>query len=227
MSRDYAEMERAFIAALEADTGRDLAAWMGAIDALGPLGRNDIIDWLRRQRFTFARASWIERIHHNGGRPIYEGEAKEAAAARPAPRRRAAVHRSDADAAAPAAPAAPPSPGDAALIESLAARAKGYRPLFHLLTRSLARAVPGLALVPEADHVSLRAPAEFGAIEVTAKGLRLALALGEEEGSAGLEPVRLRRPAGALTHQVALDDARQVTPALLALAATAARRVAG
>jgi hypothetical protein len=74
MAVDYEAKERAFIESLKPDTGRDLAEWMAAIDAAGLGHRNDIIDWLRQQGFLFAKASWIERIHHNGGRPIY-GEA--------------------------------------------------------------------------------------------------------------------------------------------------------
>ncbi len=71
MTTDYAEMEREFLSSLEADTGRDLAAWMSAIREQNLAHRNDIIDWLRHQGFMFAWASWLERIHHNGGRPIY------------------------------------------------------------------------------------------------------------------------------------------------------------
>lgn len=74
MAVDYEAKERAFIESLKPDTGRDLAEWMAAIDAAGLGHRNDIIDWLRQQGFLFAKASWIERIHHNGGKPIY-GEA--------------------------------------------------------------------------------------------------------------------------------------------------------
>ncbi len=71
MSTDWREKEREFLASLEADTGRDLAAWMALIAAQQLPHRNDIIDWLRRQGFMFSRASWLERIHHNGGQPIY------------------------------------------------------------------------------------------------------------------------------------------------------------
>jgi hypothetical protein len=71
MSTDYAEKERDFVASLDADTGRDLAGWMTAISNSGHTERNAIIDWLRLQGFQFAWASWLERIHHNGGRLIY------------------------------------------------------------------------------------------------------------------------------------------------------------
>jgi hypothetical protein len=71
MGTDYAGKERTFIAGLEADTGCGLDAWMRAIDQSGLSERNDIIDWLRQNGFTFSNASWIERIHHNGGRLVY------------------------------------------------------------------------------------------------------------------------------------------------------------
>ncbi len=71
MSRNYAEMEREFLENLKADTGRDLAEWMATIDGQSFAHRNDAIDWLRQQGFLFAWASWLERIHNNGGDPIY------------------------------------------------------------------------------------------------------------------------------------------------------------
>ena len=73
MSIDYGERERQFLATLEADSGKSLDAWMTAISAQGLTHRNDIIDWLRRQGFMFSKASWLERIHNNGGKPIYDG----------------------------------------------------------------------------------------------------------------------------------------------------------
>jgi hypothetical protein len=71
MGIDYAEKEREFLASLEEETGRTLEAWMSAISAQSLTERNDIIEWLRRQGFMFAKASWLERIHHNGGKPVY------------------------------------------------------------------------------------------------------------------------------------------------------------
>lgn len=71
MSTDYEDKEREFLEYLKADTGRDLAEWMHAITKANLAHRNEIIDWLRQQGFIFSWASWLERIHHNGGRPIY------------------------------------------------------------------------------------------------------------------------------------------------------------
>ena len=88
MARDLAEQERAFILALSADTGRDLDAWMQAIAASGHSARNDIIDWLRHQGFSFSNASWLERIHHNGGQLIYAGGETRAPSSGRAPQTR-------------------------------------------------------------------------------------------------------------------------------------------
>ncbi|MCH9765388.1 MAG: hypothetical protein K0U34_05285 [Alphaproteobacteria bacterium] len=74
MSMDYAKKEQAFLDALKQDTGHDLGEWLILIGAEDLEERNDIIDWLRQQGFTFSRASWLERIYHNGGQPIYADE---------------------------------------------------------------------------------------------------------------------------------------------------------
>src|SRR5262245_34835186 len=71
MARDEEEEEREFLADLEGRTGRDLAQWMAAITEQHFTDKNETIDWLRAQGLPFARASWLERIHSNGGRPIY------------------------------------------------------------------------------------------------------------------------------------------------------------
>src|SRR5262249_15786554 len=71
MAKDEREEEREFLAGLKTRTGRDLAEWMAAIAAQGFADKNEVIDWLRRQGLPFARASGLERIHKNGGNPIY------------------------------------------------------------------------------------------------------------------------------------------------------------
>ena len=68
MAADYAEKEREFLDSLEADTGKDLGAWMAAISGAGLGHRNDIIDWLRRQGFTFSRASNFISLVRNQSR---------------------------------------------------------------------------------------------------------------------------------------------------------------
>ncbi|MDZ4843396.1 MAG: hypothetical protein SH859_14820 [Hyphomicrobium aestuarii] len=75
MTSHFVDKERAFVDGLEVETGRSLGVWMIEIEASGLTARNDIIDWLRQRGFTFAKASWLERIHHNGGALIYAGVA--------------------------------------------------------------------------------------------------------------------------------------------------------
>ena len=98
MSTNYGEMERQFLETLKADTGRDVNEWMAAIAAEKLATRNEIIDWLRRQRFTFSKASWLERIHNNGGKPLYENGSSARKTARP---NRAAECRKTAASCAP------------------------------------------------------------------------------------------------------------------------------
>lgn len=106
MARDLGEQERAFVDALASDTGRDLSAWMQAIADSGHTARNDIIDWLRHQGFTFSNASWLERINHNGGQLIYGGMDTRAIAVE-----RVAVRpRTPATTAGPPPPQGEPSP---------------------------------------------------------------------------------------------------------------------
>lgn len=113
MARDLGEQERAFVHSLAQDTGRDLSGWMRAIAESGHAKRNDIIDWLRHQGFTFSNASWLERIHHNGGALIYGDQAPALAIDRSITEPRARVS---------AAPA-PPAPAETAAADAVAAQA--------------------------------------------------------------------------------------------------------
>jgi hypothetical protein len=112
MSTDYGEKERQFLETLKGDTGRDVAEWMAAIAAEKLEGRNAIIDWLRRQGFMFSKASWLERIHNNGGKPIYENSGSLRRTARPRSVTTPAAPPAVASTAPPSAPppAAEPPP---------------------------------------------------------------------------------------------------------------------
>ena len=167
MTGDEREEEREFLADLKARSGRDLAEWMAAIAAHGFADKNETIDWLRAQGFPFARASWLERIHSNGGRPIYMRCAARAG-------RRAESRR---------LPCRGPLPyrvrraqREAADLEKLIAAAKGYRPLYQLLEAEIRKAVPGVAVMPKAGYISFAAPHEFAAATLHATELRLGLA---------------------------------------------------
>jgi hypothetical protein len=221
MAKGEREEEEALLADLKARTGRDLAEWMAAITAQGFTDKNETIDWLRSQGIPFARASWLERIHNNGGKPIY--------ADRPAkPERKAAIDPARTAAPEPPAkPQQPVAPADAAALEKLIAAAKGYRPLYQLLEAELRRAVPGLSLVPRSNYISLAAPREFAALAPSASELRLGLDLGERIFDAYLQKARLKGVGSAITHMIVLTDARQVNADLMELIKAANARVNG
>jgi hypothetical protein len=217
MAGDEREEERQFLAELEARSGRDLAAWMAAIAAQGFADKNDTIDWLRAQGFPFARASWLERIHNNGGRPIYmDGP--------PAP---AAEPRSQAPAVKPTPAARAPSRREAAELEKLLAAAKGYRPLYELLEAEIRRAIPGVGVVPKAGYIAFAAPREFAALTLHATELRLGLDLGTRPFDDTLLKARMRGPGAAISHMLVLIDARQVNADLINLINAANARVNG
>ena len=213
MSADEREEERRFLADLKARSGRDLAEWMAAISAQGFADKNDTIDWLRAQGFPFARASWLERIHTNGGKPIYADEPP-----RPAP--------------FAASKPEPPRPKARALtstevaqLDKLLAAAKGYRPLYLLLEAEIRRALPGVTIEPKSTYISVGRPREFGAITLHPTELRLGLDLGDHAFDAQVQKTKLKGPGPAITHMVVLTDARQVNADLLALLAAANARV--
>jgi hypothetical protein len=213
MSADEREEEQRFLADLKARSGRDLAEWMAAITAQGFADKNHTIDWLRARGFPFARASWLERIHKNGGRPIYADEAaKLPAAPRPPPERPKGRE---------------PTPKEAAELEKLLGAAKGYRPLYRLLEAEIRRTLPGVGIEPKPGYLSIGRPREFAAVTLHATGLRLGLDLGERAFDASLQQARMKGPGKAITHMLMLTDARQVNADLAALLVAANARVNG
>lgn len=248
MAIDFGEKEREFIEGLKENTGLDLGEWMQAITAAGLEHRNDIIDWLRHKGLMFSKASWLERIHHNGGRPIYAGVPKEAAPRRPSQRRRE-------DSPPPPVPVAPiiaapkatsPEPPPATIVakpavvpvlatppgdlDAVLLKAKAYRPLAqHILSR-IRQAVPGVLVSAGENAVSLGSPAPFGRLGISPKELRLHLDLGElpfdevvKKGSAGAGLGK----GEAMSHMLVLTDARQVDARFTELVTLAAARAAG
>jgi uncharacterized protein DUF5655 len=233
---DERQEEREFLAGLKARSGRDLAEWMEAIAARGFSDKNEIIDWLRVEGLPFARASWLERIHRNGGKPIYADALPTVVAEVPRSDERAAKPKSQ-PRSKPVAPAPEtkevvPKPIDspanpAAQLEKLVSAAKGYRPLYHMLEARIRQAIPSIAVVPSGRYVSLGGPREFGAVTLHATEIRLGLDLGDQPFDALLQQAKLRGPGPAITHMVLLTDARQVNDELLALVRTANHRVNG
>ena len=210
MAGDEQEEEREFLAELKARSGQDLAQWMAAIAAQGFVDKNETIDWLRAQGFPFARASWLERIHSNSGRPIYMDQpAKPAPEPKPVPAARVTSARETAD------------------LEKLLAAAKGYRPLYRLLEAEIRQAVPGVDVKARSTCIAFAAPAEFAAVTVHAAELRLGLALGDRPFDATLQKPKMKGPGAAISHMLVLTDARQVNADLVNLIKAANARTNG
>jgi hypothetical protein len=240
MATDFGEKEREFIDGLKENTGRDLGEWMQAISEAGLGHRNDIIDWLRHKGLMFSKASWLERIHHNGGKPIYAGVPKDAAPRRPALRRREAPvaplapsqsseppPRAPAPAAPPAPTAAPSAGGD---VDALLAKAKAYRPLAQHVLAKIKSVNPAAQISARESAVAIGGPSPFAVLGITAKELRLHLALGEHPFD---EVVKKGQAGGglgkgeALSHMLVLTDARQIDARFIDLITLAAARAGG
>jgi hypothetical protein len=248
MAVDYAEKEREFLESLAADTGRDLAGWMAAISATSLIDRNAIIDWLRQQGFLFAKASWLERIHHNGGRPIYLDPASVSAGAPPRER----VDPSPPSPPVSALPASSPvndlpsvafalkapepavpvavlvtKASEDTLIDALLAEAKAYRPLAQFTLREIEKVVPGIVFEARNGYIAIQRNGTLaGVLTIAPKELRLALAW-----RTGFPPSLLTKAKFTkmhsdippeVSHMVILTDARQVTPELVSAVARAA-----
>jgi uncharacterized protein DUF5655 len=243
---DERDEERGFLEGLKTRTGRNLAEWMAAIAAKGFSDKNEIIDWLRSEGLPFARASWLERIHRNGGKPIYAspppaapvaeapGSTAPPAEPKPHPRPRLVAPVTPTPVTpAPkvkAAPKAPePLPADAAAeLEKLVSAAKGYRPLYHMLEAQIRQAVPGVVVAPRGGrYVSFSAPSELAAVTLHPTEIRLGLDLGDRPFDAQVQKAKLRGPGAAITHMILLTDARQINDELLALVRAANHRVNG
>lgn len=237
MATDYAEKERAFIAALSDDSGTDLAGWIARIANSALTERNDIIDWLRQQGFSFAKASWIERIHHNGGRLIYADEqnsdvapapARTALANSNAGRVRATPRRahgsgepqngndtgsgSDDVAGAGTNPIAPASASFSAHGEGVAgvlALAKGLRPLAEVL---LAEIVRGGPVETSADPQMLKfsGPKPFAALLPGPKELRFYGDFGSGGNGRVKRAEASQRLSPPFPQVIVLNDVRQI-----------------
>lgn len=236
MSSDYADKEREFLDTLEADTGRDLAGWMAAIAGTGLAHRDDIIDWLRRQRFTFDRASWLERIHNNGGRPIYAemsnlkvlaANAHDTPQQQPIAREEAAPERAAA-AIQPRVPASRPAASTTAAsaatqtdLEALLAKGKAFRPLAQHLLKTITTAHPATSVTTRGSLIALGTDTEFAVIALGGKDVKLGLAFEDGAAREGLDVARMPGAGPAITHMVTLTDVRRIDAALMAHVAAA------
>lgn len=242
MARDLAEQERAFILTLPSDTGRDLDAWMAAIAASGHSARNDIIDWLRHQGFTFSNASWLERIHHNGGRLIYAGEEPRAALADRAPpaKPKAAppAHLAEQAPEPVAQPEAslPPTampPSEPALthqdgaseaeVAALLLAAKGLRPLAEFILREMDQIVPAMVRLAQPPLLTLASPMPFAALLPAPKEIRLFADFGPPSRDRTRKADSARFPS-PFPDVLILNDARQIDDRFRELVALAYTR---
>ncbi|MGE0053907.1 MAG: hypothetical protein AB7S74_06820 [Hyphomicrobium sp.] len=248
MARDLGEQERAFVTSLKEDTGRDLSGWMSAIAECGHSRRNDIIDWLRVQGFTFANASWLERIHHNGGQLIYgdDGTSTEPVASTSDVRVPPARDISDTEHSkiepektSEAAPDAKPSlsrsfvaapkasaPVTAASdqeIASLLLAAKGLRPLAELILREVDALVPTLVQTAEPPLITIASPMPFAALLTGPKDLRLFADFGpgSRDRTRKADTGRVSTP---FPDVLVLNDARQIDDRFRELIAAAYTR---
>lgn len=242
MARDLSEQERAFVDALASDTGRDLEAWMQAIGASGHSARNDIIDWLRHQGFTFSNASWLERIHHNGGRLIYGGMDTRAILVERTPARpRTPLHTTPAEEEpepveqAPQPPAvtvpaqvtaeseAQPQPSSDADIAALLMGAKGLRPLADFILREMDLLVPALVRQGASPFVTLLSPMPFAALLPGPKDIRLYADFGPGSRDRARK-ADMARIAAPFPDVIVLNDARQIDDRFRELVAAAYTR---
>jgi hypothetical protein len=226
MSTDYAEKERDFIAGLNEDTGRDLAGWMAAIAESGLSERNAIIDWLRHQGFQFARASWLERIHHNGGRLIYAGALVNAqhsgrSAARSPASNEEPPARDPPERLQPLPPGTVPLGND---IQQLLADAKGLRPLAELILREIARIVPDTAFGTANTFVVMSAPLPFAALLAGSRKLRLYANFRQAATGRALSAETVNKMAPPFSEMLLLDDARSIDEEFRRSIRAAARR---
>lgn len=231
MSIDFSQKERAFVAGLSADTGRDLNGWMTAIGGAGLTHRNDIIDWLRQNGFTFARASWIERIHHNGGRLIYADGARTPLEAHRRKPSNPATEPPHVGAAAPAriAPIKAASANSDDEIDALLAAGKAYRPLAQVVLRDILSTVPGADVRAINGHIVVSHAKPFAALITGPKDVRILLSFGARSPASGWMRTKIQPgldSLAGLTHMLVLTDARQLTRDLKELIAASARDTA-
>ncbi len=72
MAKEARELEQAFIASLEDETGADLADWMRIVEAAGMQKNNEIVKWLKSEKdFNHMQATMLAGIFLNGGEPVF------------------------------------------------------------------------------------------------------------------------------------------------------------
>ena len=225
MFSDLSEKERAFVADLKAETGHDLEGWLAQVREARLTHRDEIIDWLRQRKFTFARASWIERIHNNNGKLIY-GDVLPARAS--VPPTKAAPHsgsvpRELVTTRQPLQSTPLPSHAMSAEdsqrdVDHLLQTAKAYRPLAQALIRYILASVPSARIQAVQGRIVGATAAPFASLLPSPRDVRLMLNCRTPISEAWSTPKTLStlESAHGLTHMLVLTDARQLDDALKA-----------
>jgi hypothetical protein len=182
----------------------------------------------------FSKASWLERIHNNGGRAIYSDKSAKRPQRRPrAPSEATVLPFTARPAVRPAPPEEPAAaaekpPADTAALDELIAKAKAFRPLANFVLAEIGKAVPGAVFTPEAGHISISRGREFAVLAISPRELRLGLDLGQRPFDKTLQAAKFAnasaRISPGITHMVILTDARQIDDGLRALFMEAASR---
>lgn len=250
MATDYAEMERAFVAQLKDDTGLDLDGWMNAIEASNLTERNAIIDWLRLQGFTFAKASWLERIYHNGGQLVYadnqamppnpeppsliEDNEHDQGGQHKAPRferKLRLVHDADltekseeAELSSETKEALPADTQSTEKLQDLTASAKGLRPLCNRILEIVKTLSDQIELAPQAPFIQVRIGGELVmAILPNAKKIRLYGAFTNSASARIQSAESVNRLPAPFPRMIAIDDVRHLDDEFRDLLASAVR----
>ena len=170
----------------------------------------------------FSKASWLERVHHNGGKAIYSDAAlpRRAMPKRVAPIPKLVIaSEREVERLALEQPAVP-LPSSSSGLEALLATAKAYRPLAMYILREIDKAVPDTVTEPAAAHVSFSDKArEFAVLALGSRDLRLGLTLEGHPFEPPLQTPKFPNPAvrvgDAITHRAVLNDVRQVDSRLI------------
>ena len=185
MATDFGEKERAFIDGLKENTGSRSLRVDAGDRRLGPRAAQRHHRLAAPQGAHVLRASWLERIHHNGGKPIYADAPKDAPRSRPRRRREGVLVAPlpvASPAAEPPAPVAPPPasvPAPVGDVDALLAKAKAYRPLAQHVLAQIKSVRPAANFTARESAIAIGDPNVFAALGISAKELRLHLALGE------------------------------------------------
>ena len=115
-------------------------------------------------------------------------------------------------------------------LDAVLAKAKAYRPLAQHVLAKIRSVSPAAAVSARENAVAIGGPSPFAVLGITARELRLHLALGEHPSD---EVVKKGQAGGglgkgeALSHMLVLTDARQIDARFIELVTLAAAKATG